>query len=101
MDFQFDDTDVDQFLHDVYLIEKTTQRVFNDKLRFIYLEMPKFRKSEEELFTRFDKWMYVIKTWVGSTEYQSSFRNVCSKNYSLLLSWPLTTGTNKWPIRIA
>lgn len=61
MDFQFDDTDVDQFLHDVYLIEKTTQRVFNDKLRFIYLEMPKFRKSEEELFTRFDKWMYVIK----------------------------------------
>lgn len=61
MDFQFDDTDVDQFLHDVYLIEKTTQRVFNDKLRFIYLAMPKFRKSEEELFTRFDKWMYVIK----------------------------------------
>lgn len=61
MDFQFDDTDSDQFLHDVCLIEKTTQRVFNDKLRFIYLEMPKFRKTEEELSTRFDKWMYVIK----------------------------------------
>jgi predicted transposase/invertase (TIGR01784 family) len=35
--------------------------VFYDKLTFIYLEMPKFTKSLEELETRFDKWLYVIR----------------------------------------
>ena len=28
---------------------------------FIYLEMPKFNKTESELETRYDKWLYVIK----------------------------------------
>jgi predicted transposase/invertase (TIGR01784 family) len=32
-----------------------------DKLTFIYLEMPRFLKTEEELETHFDKWLYVIK----------------------------------------
>jgi len=30
-------------------------------LTFIYLEMPKFNKSVDELETRFDKWLYVIR----------------------------------------
>ena len=35
--------------------------MFYDKLTFIYLEMPKFTKVLDELETRFDKWMYVIR----------------------------------------
>jgi predicted transposase/invertase (TIGR01784 family) len=35
--------------------------VFYDKLTFIYLEMPKFNKGVEQLETRFEKWMYVLK----------------------------------------
>jgi predicted transposase/invertase (TIGR01784 family) len=35
--------------------------VFYDKLTFIYLEMPKFNKTLDELETRFDKWLYVLK----------------------------------------
>ena len=31
------------------------------KLTFIYLEMPKFNKTVEQLNTRFDKWMYLLK----------------------------------------
>lgn len=34
--------------------------VFYDKLTFIYLEMPKFTKTEDELVTLFDKWMFVL-----------------------------------------
>src|SRR5690606_16930464 len=30
-------------------------------LTFIYLEMPKFNKTVDELENRFDKWMYVIR----------------------------------------
>ena len=38
----------------------TSQTPFFDKLTFVYLEMPKFRKTEDELVTMFDKWMFVI-----------------------------------------
>lgn len=31
------------------------------KLTFIYLEISKFRKEEDELTTHFDKWMYVLR----------------------------------------
>jgi predicted transposase/invertase (TIGR01784 family) len=36
-------------------------RVFYDKLTFIYLEMPNFTKTEEQLETTYDKWLYVLK----------------------------------------
>jgi predicted transposase/invertase (TIGR01784 family) len=36
-------------------------KVFYDKLTFIYLEMPNFNKTEDELETPYDKWLYVIK----------------------------------------
>ena len=35
--------------------------VFYDKLKFIYIELPKFKKKEEELETQFDKWLYVFR----------------------------------------
>lgn len=38
-----------------------TKQVFYDKLTFIYLEMPKFNKSEDELVTMFDKWLFVLR----------------------------------------
>lgn len=30
-------------------------------LKFIYLELPKFKKTEEELETQFDKWLFVLR----------------------------------------
>jgi predicted transposase/invertase (TIGR01784 family) len=51
----------DRYLREIQLIDKQTGEVFYNKLSFIYLEMPKFRKSEEELVTHFDKWMFVWK----------------------------------------
>lgn len=63
MDFVFDGQQghARKFRHDVQLVETETQAVFNDKLRFIYLEMPKFDKEVDELETRYDKWLYVVK----------------------------------------
>lgn len=61
LDFVFDeDKDDNEVRHEVKLKDQHC-RVFYDKLTFIYLEMPKFRKTEEELETNFDKWMYVLK----------------------------------------
>ena len=38
-----------------------TKEVFYDKLTYIYLEMPKFKKTEAELVTLFDKWLFALK----------------------------------------
>ena len=62
LDFVFDeDKDNDKYLYDVKLTEQETGDIFCDKLNFIYIEMPKFNKTEEELETHFDKWLFAIK----------------------------------------
>lgn len=63
LDFIFDDdySNQDFYHHEVKLIDTSTGKVFYDKLSFIYLEMPKFLKKEDELVTMFDKWMFVLK----------------------------------------
>ena len=61
LNFTFDDTDNVNFHHEVKLVDLQTQQVFYDKLTFIYLEMPKFNKTEQELETMFDKWMFVLR----------------------------------------
>ena len=43
------------------LVDLHTHKVFYDKLTFVYLEMPKFSKPEEELETMFDKWLFVLR----------------------------------------
>jgi len=63
LDFVFDneDSQPNKYRYDVKLSDIETNKVFYDKLTFIYLEMPKFNKTLEQLETRFDKWLYVIK----------------------------------------
>ena len=61
LDFVFDeDKDNPEVCHRVQLKDQLN-RVFYDKLMLIYLEMPKFTKTEAELVTPFDKWLYVLK----------------------------------------
>jgi predicted transposase/invertase (TIGR01784 family) len=59
--FEEDRDDNEYFHHEVKLMEINRKKVFYDKLTFIYLEMPKFGKTEQELKTHFDKWLYAIK----------------------------------------
>jgi len=61
LNFTFDDVASSSFHHEVKLMETGTHEVFYDKLNFVYLEMPKFNKTEQELETLFDKWMFVLK----------------------------------------
>ncbi len=61
LDFVFDgEEESGEVLHEVKLKDQHCQ-VFYDKLTFIYLELPNFRKTEAELETTFDKWMYVFR----------------------------------------
>jgi predicted transposase/invertase (TIGR01784 family) len=70
MDFVFDDDKENKtkLLHDIRLIEKETQKVFYDKLRFVYVEIKKFDKTLEETETHFEKWLYILKNLVKIEE---------------------------------
>lgn len=63
MDFIFDDKaeNRQEFRHDVQLMDIKRKEVFYDKLRFVYLEMPKFTKTIDELETHYEKWLYLLK----------------------------------------
>ncbi len=62
LNFSFPDrSGQERYVREVQLLDKQTYEVFYDKLTFIYLEMPRFRKREEDLITHFDKWLYVLK----------------------------------------
>ena len=50
----------DSYRHEIKLKDVEDNHIFYDKLTFIYLEMPKFTKTEDELETMFDKWMFVL-----------------------------------------
>jgi predicted transposase/invertase (TIGR01784 family) len=63
LNFVFEEgkNDIDKYRYNVMLSDIETHKIFYDKLTFIYLEMPKFTKKVEELKTRFEKWLYVLK----------------------------------------
>jgi predicted transposase/invertase (TIGR01784 family) len=61
LDFVFDDhRHEDTLLHVVELKDQDC-RVFYDKLKFIYIELPKFKKTVDQLETHFDKWLYLFR----------------------------------------
>jgi len=63
LDFVFDVDKADDAVvhHEVRLIDRSTGAVFYDKLTFIYLELPKFLKTIDELVTDFDKWCFLLR----------------------------------------
>ncbi|WP_299290548.1 Rpn family recombination-promoting nuclease/putative transposase [uncultured Mucilaginibacter sp.] len=64
LDFKFDDYENEpeksEVVHTIKL-KNQNGKVFYDKLTYIYLEMPNFKKTEEELQTRLDQWLYFIQ----------------------------------------
>jgi len=46
---------------EVKLISTKTNKTFYEKLTFVYVQIPNFKKTESELVTNEDKWFYVFK----------------------------------------
>ena len=63
LDFEFEEDREypEKYIYEAKLLETETKEVFYKKLTYIYLSMPKFKLSLEELETKFDKWLYVLK----------------------------------------
>ncbi|MFP4289876.1 MAG: Rpn family recombination-promoting nuclease/putative transposase [Bacteroidales bacterium] len=63
LDFTFDNTDDHDkpIITHVQLLDKKTCKVFCDKLTYIFVQMPHFNKTIDELETHLDKWLFVLK----------------------------------------
>ena len=68
LNFCFDKEREGNYYHEVKLMDTATKEVFYDKSVFIYLEMPKFTKQENELESLFDKWLYDIRNLAALME---------------------------------
>jgi predicted transposase/invertase (TIGR01784 family) len=66
LEFAFDDMRLEKnkkdnkYLTKAKIYDCDTKEVFYDKLTYYYLEMPKFRKTEQELSTHLDKWLFYL-----------------------------------------
>ncbi|MDW8295992.1 MAG: Rpn family recombination-promoting nuclease/putative transposase [Raineya sp.] len=61
LDFEYDEAEEKRkFRRDVALKDQDGD-LFFDKLHFRFLQMPLFKKKEQELESRFDKWCYFLK----------------------------------------
>jgi len=53
--------DSPEYLHHGQIIDKYTKKLMYDKLNMIYLEIPKLKKSKEELSNHLEWWIYVFQ----------------------------------------
>ncbi len=64
LDFTFDDYESEpersEVVHTIKL-KNQHGKVFYDKLTYIYLELPNFKKTEQDLNSRLDQWLFFIK----------------------------------------
>ncbi len=61
LDFEFDDDrEQKSYMSNVKLKDQYCQ-TFYDKLTYIFIEMPRFTRKEDELESHFDKWLYFLK----------------------------------------
>jgi predicted transposase/invertase (TIGR01784 family) len=64
LDFTFDDYESEpeksEVIHTIKL-KNQKGKTFYEKLTYIYLEMPNFKKIESDLITRIEKWLFFIK----------------------------------------
>ena len=61
LDFVFDSSKQNKEVRHIVKLKDQNCQIFYDKLTFIYLEMPNFTKSENELETNYDKWLFALK----------------------------------------
>ena len=61
LDFGLKDSEAGSYLQDIKLMNTNTFKVFYNRIGYKYLELTNFDKSETELITNLDKWVYLLK----------------------------------------
>ena len=80
LEFTFDDIREkesqknEKYLTKVQMFDCDKKEVFYDKLTYYYLEMPKFRKTQKELSSHLDFWLYYLNNLANTIEIPTILR---------------------------
>ncbi|MDR1602017.1 MAG: Rpn family recombination-promoting nuclease/putative transposase, partial [Tannerella sp.] len=59
---EFEEEDVrETYLEQAYLYRRNAQKRLSDRLNMVFIELPKFTKTLEELTTNTERWIYLLK----------------------------------------
>ncbi|OHD36574.1 MAG: hypothetical protein A2015_02835 [Spirochaetes bacterium GWF1_31_7] len=64
LDFEFDKDLKNKDYKNIVTLKNQYCEEFYDKLKYIFIEMPRFNKNENELDTHFEKWLYFLKNLI-------------------------------------
>ena len=73
LDFEYEQDEMTE--HRYQLLETTTLKRMTDKLEFVFVEVAKFNKGEDELETDLDKWLYLLKNMSTLLERPAALRD--------------------------
>jgi predicted transposase/invertase (TIGR01784 family) len=67
-------TQGDKYAKYVKLVDVETSEVFNKNLSFVFLELPRFKKKENELKTPVEEWMFILKNMAKLNDLPEALR---------------------------
>ena len=73
LDFKYEQDEMTE--HRYQLLETKTLKRMTDKLEFVFVEVAKFNKREDELETDLDKWLYLLKNMSTLLERPAALRD--------------------------
>ena len=73
LNFKYEDDEMTE--HRYRLMEATSKKMMTDKLEFVFVEVEKFDKGEDELETDLDKWLYLLKNMSNLLERPERLRD--------------------------
>ena len=73
LDFEYEQDEMTE--HRYQLLETKTLKQMTDKLEFVFVEVAKFDKREDELETDLDKWLYLLKNMSTLLERPAALRD--------------------------
>ena len=73
LDFEYEQDEMTE--HRYQLLETKTFKQMTDKLELVFVEVAKFNKSEDELETDLDKWLYLLKNMSTLLERPAALRD--------------------------
>ena len=77
VNFRLDKTvkSTEKYISYIQLIDKDTHEVFCDKMTFVYIELPRFNKKEDELENNVERWVYIFKNMHRLNNLPNAFGN--------------------------
>ncbi len=66
LEFRMDQDEQERYIRRVDLAERETGRIYYNKLKYIFLELPNFAKGDDEIRTDMDQWFWLFKYLSGA-----------------------------------